>query len=187
MAVDFMVIPFPCRRAVHHVGLKPPRGGPLSVEVGPFMTQMASMALPTRPRSGKCPDVAGGPPRAADGGSILPASAPRRNLLEFSRRQENGQNYLLRVEIRSVEMAKTERHAHQVRNIACLHFLDDGSSVMFGSPRAYLQLVSDKLGRQSLQEQGEDFSLALGQQREPSLEFCHFLQSITSFVSARQC
>ena len=53
-------------------------------------------------------------------------------------------------------------------------------------PRADTQLVSDELGRQPLQEKGQDLSLALCQQRLPGVEFLDFEWSVASLVAARQ-
>src|SRR6202046_4227764 len=86
----------------------------------------------------------------------------------------------------AVEVVRAERHPHEVGNIACLHLLNDGGPVMFGRPRADAQLVRDELGRQPLQEKGEDFPFALGEQPLPSTELLHFEWSVAGGVAARQ-
>ena len=50
--------------------------------------------------------------------------------------RENGENYLLRVIIGIVETANTERHPHEVGNIARLHLLHDRGPVMLDRPCA---------------------------------------------------
>ena len=68
---------------------------------------------------------------------------------------------------------------------ACIFWIT-AAPMMFSRPRADAQLVRDKLGRQPLQQKGENLPLALCQQRLPGLESLHFERGIASFVAARQ-
>jgi hypothetical protein len=70
---------------------------------------------------------------------------------------------LFRDPLAAVEISRNERHSHEVGNVVRLHLLNDGGPVVFGRPRADAQVVSDELGRQPLQEKGQDLSLALCQ------------------------
>jgi hypothetical protein len=94
---------------------------------------------------------------------------------------------LFRDPLAAVEISRNERHSHEVGNVVRLHLLNDGGPVVFRRPRADTQLLSDELGRQPLQEKGQDLSLALCQQRLPGVEFLDFVWIIASFVGARQC
>jgi hypothetical protein len=93
---------------------------------------------------------------------------------------------LFRDPLAAVEISRNERHSHEVGNVVRLHLLNDGGPVVFGRPRADAQVVSDELGRQPLQEKGQDLSLALCQQRLSGVEFLDFVWIIASFVGARQ-
>src|SRR5271156_441745 len=93
---------------------------------------------------------------------------------------------LLRRPLAAIEISRNERHSHKMRNIARLHLLNNGGPMMFCRPRADAQLVRNELGRQPLQQKGEDLPLALGEQGLPSLEFPHFERSVAGLVAARQ-
>src|SRR5271163_168300 len=93
---------------------------------------------------------------------------------------------LFRGALAAVEISRNERHSHEVGNVARLHLLNDSGPVVFGRPRANAQLISDELGRQALQEKGEDLPLALCQQRLPGLESFYFELGAASLVAARQ-
>src|SRR5215468_6001671 len=93
---------------------------------------------------------------------------------------------LFRGALAAVEISLDERHSHEVGDIVRLHLLNDGGSVMFGRSRADARLVSHELGRQPLQKKGKHLPLALRQQRQPRIEFLHFLWSVLSVVAERQ-
>src|SRR6202034_1059759 len=91
---------------------------------------------------------------------------------------------LLRRPLTAIEISRNERHSHEVRNIARLHLLNNGGPRMLGRPRADAHLVRDELGRHPLQQKGEDFPFALGEQRLPNHELLHFEWSVAGVVAA---
>src|SRR4029077_12154536 len=93
---------------------------------------------------------------------------------------------LIQGPLAALEISRRKRHSPEVGNVARSHLLNARGPGVFGRPRADAQLVSDELGRQPLQEKGEDLPLALCQQRLPGLESLHFEWSVASLVAARQ-
>ena len=93
---------------------------------------------------------------------------------------------LLRCPLAAVEISRNERHSHKVRDIACLHLLNNGGPMMFCRPRTDAQLVRNELGRQPLQQKGENLPFALCEQRLPSLELLHFEGSVANVIFVRQ-
>src|SRR5271170_6153884 len=90
--------------------------------------------------------------------------------VEIRRSRVNCRKYLHAAATRT----KAQRHPHEMRNGARLHFMHDGRPMVLGCSGGDSQAMGDELRRQAFSQQIEDFALALGQQCAPAPDFLGF-------------